>query len=119
MTAFLTIGAITVLVADGTFKENPLEQNGSMSRAYAGNLRSTVRWEKRSWQVTTLPMLVASANTLKAAVALGTAVSCAGNALGATISCIVTLGEQTEVAAQGTGDGLGFMLVLTLNIRQV
>jgi hypothetical protein len=118
MTDFLTIATIPVLVAECSFKENPLEQNGSASRAYAGNLRSTIRWEKRSWQVTTLPMLTADANTLKAAIALGAVVACAGNALGSTINCIVTVGDQTEIAAHA-GDGLNFMRVLTLNLRQV
>jgi hypothetical protein len=116
--SFLTIAGTDILVADGSFKENALEQNGSMSRAYAGNLRSTVRWEKRSWQLNTLPMLSAAAATLKSAVALGVVVACSGTAIGSTMNCIVTIGEQTAIAAHG-GDGLNFMLVLSLNIRQV
>jgi hypothetical protein len=118
MTDFLTIAAIPVLVAEGTFKENPREQGGTFSRSYAGAGRVTVRWEKRSWQVTTLPMLTADANTLKAAIALGAVVSCGGTGIGSPINAVVTVGEQTEIAAHA-GDGLFFMRILALSIREV
>lgn len=118
MTDFMTIAGIPVLCAEETFKENPREQGGSLTRAYAGNLRSTVRWEKRSWQVTTLPYLTADATTLKAAIALGAIVACAGNAFGATVNCVVTVGDQTERALHA-GDALGFMLAMVLDLREV
>jgi hypothetical protein len=115
--AFLTIASIVVPVADGSFKANPREMNGSQSRAYAGNLRSTVRWTKRSWSLTTGLMLSADVVTLENAIIAGTAVSCAGDALGGTVSCVVTLGDE-PVISTASNDGLTFMRTMALTLRE-
>ena len=103
MTDFLDIAGIAVLVAEGTFKENPREQGGSFSRSYAGSARVTIRWEKRSWQVKTLPMLTSDVNTLINAFAAGKVVGCAGNAFTTISAPAPTQNAPSTSTTGGTG----------------
>jgi hypothetical protein len=118
VTAFLAIAGITVHVARGQASES-IERIGSSSRAYAGNLRSRVRAEKRTWKVTTTPMLSADATTLRAAVALAAQVSCSGNALGGTVTCEVEVSDSPYVATGTTADTFNFRRPLALTLREV
>src|SRR4051812_21410525 len=99
MTDFLTIAGIVVPVAEGSFKANEPQRGGSESYSYNGRLRSTVRWEKRSWGFTTGLMLKADGEALKAAVALGHPVAIGGSASVAT-PCRVFVGEESVVTAE-------------------
>jgi hypothetical protein len=118
VTAFLVVAGITVHIARGQAVES-IERIGSSSRAYAGNLRSAVRAEKRSWRVTTTPMIGADATTLRAAVALAAQVTCSGNALGGTVTCEVEVNDVPYVATATTADGFNFRRVLALTLREV
>jgi hypothetical protein len=97
MIDFLVVADIVVPVAEGTFKENEPELGGSEFRSYDGRLRSTVRWEKRSWGFSTALMLKSEGEELKEAVALNRVVAVGGSAL--TANCRVTIGETTIVTA--------------------
>lgn len=116
--SFLVIAGITVPVAEGSFKEAEREKGGSQTRAFAGNLRSTERWNKRVWNLTTALMLDADCSTLKSAVQLGVVVTCSGDALGGSVSCVATIGE-TDNTSTATTDGKGFMRTLALTLREV
>ena len=118
MSDILVIASIVVPVSATGNVSHAKEQLGSSSRAYAGNLRSTIRAEKRVWGITTGWMLAADVATLVAAVALGAQVSCSGDVIGATVTCEVTVGDSPYISAFG-GDGLGFMRQLTLTLREV
>lgn len=115
--AFLVVAGITVKVARGQATET-IERIGSSSRAYAGNLRSTVRAEKRAWKVTTTPMTAADCATLKAAVTLAAQVSCSGDMIGTTLTCEVEISDGPYIAGNPV-DGLHFRRTLALTLRQV
>ena len=92
--AFLIIAGITVPVAEGEATKRATERVGSTTRMFSGALRSTVRVEKRSWQVTTKLLPLATAATLEAAVADGVFVACSGDMIGTTLDCEVVVGES-------------------------
>lgn len=113
--SFLVIAGSTVPVAPSGASENAPEQIGSTSRAYDGSLRSTVRAEKRSWTFTTKPIDSTLEATIRAAVANAYAVTVTGSALGgASVTCIVTLGQASFTLVRG-----GFKKTLTLNVKEV
>lgn len=117
--AFLTIAGIAVPVAQDGFKRLPVEVGGSQSRAYAGNLRSTERWQKYAWSVTTGLMKTADTTTLETAIANGAVVSCSGDALNnVATNCVVTMSDKTAAPAI-SNDGFKHMWALTLTLRQV
>jgi len=115
---YLVIASLVVPIAEGQFKENEREKAGSQTRAFAGNLRSTERWNKRSWSATTALMLSADIATLKTAVQLGAQVTVSGDAMGGSVTCVVTIGETADTSTAST-DALGFMRTLALTIREV
>jgi hypothetical protein len=78
---FLVVAGITVPVAEGGASKLPPERVGSSGRAYAGNLRSTVRAEKRGWQARTGLLTNDEAAAIEAAVGLAAQVPCGGTAL--------------------------------------
>lgn len=118
MTAYLAISTVTsVPVGEGQAVKR-IERIGFSSRAYAGGLRSSVRAEKRTWQVTTGLMTDAEINTLIAAVALGAQVTCSGNALGGSVTCEVEVGDDAHINV-ATTDGLGFLHAVVLTLREV
>jgi len=122
--SLFTINGTTVPIdnTSGAVKKAP-EQGGSDSRAYAGNLRSTRRWQKRVWQITTMPIEDALATTIEGLIALGAVVTCGGTALtgsgGGTILCICAYTDSPAYLNQDTGDGLGFQRQLTITVREV
>jgi hypothetical protein len=116
MAVLVSAGITVPVIAPGATKD--IVRLGTSSRAYAGNLRSSVRAEKREWEVLTSMLTQAEAVTLEAAVASAAQVSCSGDLLGATITCEVTVGKQQYPPYNG-GDGLGFMRQLPLTIREV
>lgn len=112
--AFLIVAGITVLVAPtGAVKKSP-ERIGTSTRAFAGNLRTTVRAEKRSWQFTTKWIIDADAAALETAVANGAHVACSGTALNASVNCEVTLQDANYVFVRG-----GFRRQVVLLLKEV
>lgn len=113
--AFLVIAGITVPVSGVVTKAR--EQGGLTSRAFAGNLRSTVRWSKRTWVATTKILPEIDALALEAAIADGEFVTCSGDYLGGDVTALVTLGDATAVKVATPAGGWRRPLVLT--IREV
>lgn len=89
--AYLNIAGIsTIPVVKGEGVGEEPERGGADVRAFAGNLRSTVRWEKRQWTVTTVALSAAAAAALRAAI-VARPVNVSGDiTAGATVPCIVT-----------------------------
>lgn len=111
---FLVVGGITVPVAvNGAVKKAP-ERIGTSERAFAGNLRTAIRAEKRAWQATTKPLSNTDAASIETAITLGAHVSCSGDLLGATVTCQVTASDGPYHAT-----GASFKRVLVLTLREV
>ena len=116
--SFLVIAGQTIEVMEGQAAEGR-ERIGVQQRAFAGNLRTAIRVEKRNWGLTTALLLQADYETLVAATALGAHVACSGDALGGdTITCSVELGDAAYVSV-GTTDGNNFMRSVPLTLREV
>lgn len=115
--SFVVVAALVVPVMEGQAVERVV-RIGSSNRAYAGNLRSTVRAEKREWQITTGLLTITEANTLKAAVALAAQVACSGDALGGSVTCEVEVGDGAYINTT-TVDGTGVLRSLVLTLREV
>lgn len=77
--AFLTIAGVTVNVhSDSASLEEPI-QIGTPRRSFSGMLLSSVKAEKRVWNVETIPLLDATASTLLTAISLYQTVSVTGD----------------------------------------
>lgn len=114
---FLTVAGIPLDVqTTGAMQREPT-RIGASTRAFSGALRSSVRAEKREWAFTLAPLPVASANALRSAVANGALVACSGDALGATITCEVTV-TSDEPVPDGA-QAVGFQRILTLRLLEV
>ncbi len=113
--AFLIIAGITVHVHSTGASKKAIERIGVSTRAFAGNLRTTVRVEKRAWQVLTKTMTNSDAVTLEAAVANGAHVVCSGDLLGGNITCEVTVDGSVYMPKAGAT----FRRQLTLSLREV
>lgn len=111
---FLVIDGLTVPVSPSGATVLPPERIGSSARAFDGSLRTTVRFEKRGWRFRTPPRPVADWADLEAAIAFGAYVPCSGDALGATVTCEVTLADAELIPVPG-----GFRKALTLTLREV
>lgn len=88
--AFLIIAAVTVDVQTNGARELPPIEVGRSRRAFAGNLRTTVRAIKRVWVFTTREMLDSEITTLRNAAPYGSFVACSGDALPAAATYEVT-----------------------------
>ena len=119
MTAFLVVASLTVPIVDTGAQRAANEMGGSDSRAYAGNLRSTRRWQKRVWKMTTAFLAETDAETLESAIALGKAVVISGNAIGAGVAAIATPIDSPQYTNVDGGTGLGFMRQVSMTIREV
>lgn len=113
----LVIAGITVPVLDGGASEQVV-RIGTQQRAYAGNLLTAIRAEKREWAIASTLVTQAEANTLRAAVALGAHVACSGDMLGGAVTCSVEVREIPFTGA-ATTDGTGFLRTLSLTLREV
>lgn len=112
---FLVIAGITVPAVSAS---DEVVRIGTSGRAYAGNLRSFIRAEKREWKVETGLLTNAEATALKAAVALGAQVTCSGDALGGSVTCEVEIGQGGYIST-AAADGTGVLRSLSLTIREV
>jgi hypothetical protein len=117
MTDFLTIAGQVIPVAEGSFKENEPQRGGAESYSYNGRLRSTVRWEKRSWSLTTGLMLKIDGETLKTNTALGRSVAIGGTASIVT-PCRVFVGEGNVINAEST-DTNNWLIQYTITLKEM
>ncbi len=113
--AFLVVAGITVHVMTSGASRKAVERIGSSTRAFAGNLRTTVRVEKRAWQFTTKWLSNTDAAAIETAVALGAHVACSGDALGGSITCEVTVGDGPYLPKSGGT----FRRQVVLTLREV
>jgi hypothetical protein len=117
--SYLSVAGIVVNVSRTQPMSETIERIGSSSRAYSGNLRTTVRSEKRTWKLMTAPMIAATAATLRAAITLAAQVSCTGDMLGgSTVTCEAEVNDAPYIGSNPV-DGLGYMRVLAITLREV
>lgn len=95
--AYLTLnGSFTVPVKRDSAKQSTPDVGGETFRAFAGNLRSTRRWVKRQWDMTTIPMTFTDIASLLAIIgtpAGGNYVTCNGtfnNNVAVTCQVVIT-----------------------------
>lgn len=117
--SFLVIAGQSIPVAEGGAAERT-ERIGTQQSAFAGNLLSSIRAEKRVWPVTTGFLLQSEYDDLRASLALGAHVVCAGDMIGAApVTCAaVEIGDGAYVTVTSS-DGLGFMRTLAFTLREV
>lgn len=116
MTAFLTVAGIPLEVQLTGASRLENIYIGSKSRAFAGNLRSSVRGEKAAWSFTLPPMTPAAIAALRAAIANGAFVTVGGILVGADTLCTVTLTGEEKLP---TVDTATYQAVLQLHIEEV
>lgn len=113
--SFLTLAGVTVPTSVSGVQEGAIEQIGSESRAYAGNLRSTVRGQKRNWSVTTRPLTSTEESNIRSAIATGAFVTMSGDLIGgASLTVSATINSAPASKIKG-----GFRNALTLAIKEV
>lgn len=112
--AFLTLGATEVWVDTRGATEPEVIRVGESTRAFAGNLRSTVRAVKRNWRFTGAPMSESAFAALRATFEAGDFVTCFGDALGGTYECEVRVTDAGYVE-----DGTGFLRVPVFTLAEV
>lgn len=114
--AFLNIGAVSAIpcVTPNAAATEP-ERGGADVRAFAGNLRSTVRWTKRQWTVETIWLSASSADAILTAIA-ARPVNVSGDITGgSTVPCVVNF---TGGAYRKGAGGANPKRKLTLSIRE-
>lgn len=96
--AFLSIAAKVYPVKIDGATEDPPYEVGARSRAFAGNLRRTVRAVKRQWTFTLGPIYDHEYAMLRADVATAASVTVTGTAMGgANVTAAVILGAAPYV----------------------
>jgi hypothetical protein len=116
--AFVTIAGIDLPITRDGVTELAPEQGGTKSRTWNGGRRSTIRWEKRVWQMQTTMMLPATIDTFRTAIALGAQVVMTGlivNGTNVTVECEVA--ESPFITASGAPNN--YWRVLTLRVYEV
>ena len=114
--AFLTIAGVGVNVnSDSASLEEPV-QIGAPRRSFSGMLLSSVKAEKRVWNVETIPLVDATASTLLTAIALYQVVSVTGD----MTQNVATNCRVRSVGERFVRDGLDLSRrVLRLEISEV
>lgn len=98
--AFLIVGGITVSVAASSVSSREKKYFQDLTDAFDGSALLTRRATKRTWRVRTILMARASADSLETAIET-VPVTCSGDLLGASISCIGTVVEWDGSAIAG------------------
>jgi len=89
--AFLTIGDAAIPCALGAPEQDAPELVGDEARTLSGRTRRVIRGWVRSWTVTTTPMPLADAQALVLALQSPYPLTCSGDLIGGTASCIATI----------------------------
>lgn len=98
---FLTVGGVTVPVALDGFQEADVREIGDRVAAFDGTLRSTVRDRKQRWKIATRWLSSAEYTSVRGALEASAPVSCAGDALGTTVSCAIRITGASAVPVSG------------------
>lgn len=89
--AFLVVGGVTVPVAAGSSPTLKYVQIGEVAPAFDGSPRSSVQSERLEVEgIVTPPMLDAAAATLLAVLRGSHPITCSGDLLGSSMSCVPT-----------------------------
>jgi hypothetical protein len=115
--AMLSVAGVAYdVMTDGATEEED-ERMGQSVRAFDGTLRSTMRTPKRVWQFTLGPLTETDYQTLRTNVGAGLFVTCAGDALGGSVTCEVTITAAPYLQdASQTND---FLREPTVKLREV
>lgn len=93
--AFLTIAGQDIdVLTEGARRAENIYIGSRNVRTFSGSLTSTVRSEKRQWELPTAPMLAAAVATLRGNIANNAFVTCSGTFLGGSISCSVSITQE-------------------------
>jgi len=85
--AFLKVGSQTISVAR---VDRDVEEIGERARAHDGTMRSTVRARKNVWNITTVPLAMATADTLETALTATASYTVRGTLVATTTAASVT-----------------------------
>lgn len=88
--AYLVVGGVTVPVAADSPPAHRLSQIGEVVRAFDGSPRSSVQAESPEWEIRTAVLTDAEANTLLAVLRGSHPITCSGDLLGSSMSCVPT-----------------------------
>lgn len=99
--AYLVVGGVTVPVAADSPPTHRLPQIGEVVRAFDGSPRSSVQAEAPEWEIRTAILTDAAANTLLAVLRGAHPITCSGDLLGSSMSCVPT-DIQTAPVHTGT-----------------
>lgn len=94
---FLVIGGITVPVAVSAQPSQKREQLGEVVRAFDATPRSSVRGKMFDWEIQTTPISEADAASLLTVLEGAHPITCSGDFLGGTLSCVPTAIVSTPV----------------------
>ena len=107
---FLQVGSVVVDILSESAAQPESEVGGATLRAFAGNLRSTRRWSKRKWTLTTKRLTWTEENTLLATI--GTPDG------GAFVSCTGTFNNNVAVTCQVTVTGREYAKMTSTTIKR-
>lgn len=101
--SFLIVGnSSAVAIAPGGSKLNPVEV-GDRHRAFDGTYRSSVTDSLRSWDLTTVPLVRATADTLYTTLtSVVQPSSCSGDLLGGSVDCFTKLTGWRPIVSDST-----------------
>lgn len=102
MTAFLTINTVAYgVLAESSARNDASEFIGESARAFAGNLRTSRRAEKRTWTFQIYPLTTAQEITLRALLLAGfvTIGGEATNGVSVSVEGTITTSEYSDVGA--------------------
>ena len=101
MAGSITIGSQDFWASDGGF--GPKIKIGTSERAYAGNLRSSQRGQKRTFNFVLSPIVESDLDSLETAVSCGAHITCSGILLSnTTLMAAVEITSKLEVATTPT-----------------
>lgn len=98
--SYLVVGGVTVDVAEGSAQVN-VDEIGDRFRAFDGTMNSSIRAYKKSYDITTIPMTDANADTLEAALQGSQPVACSGDLTGSVNCHVQPLGRREFETAPG------------------
>ena len=113
--AFLTIGPTTVEISTQGARLQDVEQIGVGRRSFSGMLLSSVKAEKRVWDVETTPLDDTDAGSLYTAIGLYAVVSVTGDMVqGVATNCRIRSTGETFIP-----DGLLSLRKISLELSEV
>jgi hypothetical protein len=99
--ANVTVNSVDIPLARGGVDHSYEEVGGDRVRMADGTMRSNVTTTKQVWRLTTVPLSASDFSTVQGAVTGLNPVSCSGDALGSTVTCIPEALSATRVRMGG------------------